>query len=84
VAAVQAGQDWRSGRLAVLVTFDEDDHSAGNHVAAVMLHPSLHHRTVPARLDHHDLSAGVSRLVGAKPLHGAVHRRGVLAAFGLA
>jgi phosphatidylinositol-3-phosphatase len=81
---VQAGPDWRAGRLAVLVTFDEDDHSAGNHVAAVLLHPSLRHARVRRHLDHHDLSASVSRLVGAPPLRGAASRRGLLAAFGLA
>jgi phosphatidylinositol-3-phosphatase len=81
--AVQAGPDWRSGRLAVLVTFDEDDHSAGNHVAAVLMHPSLHGVRVRRRLDHHDLSAAVSRLVGAEPLRGAAHRTGILAAFRL-
>ena len=81
---VQAGPDWRAGRLAVLVTFDEDDYSAGNHVAAMLLHPALHRSRVPQRLDHHDLSAGLSRLAGAAPLHGAARRRGLLAAFGLA
>jgi len=81
---LQAGPDWRAGRLAVLVTFDEDDHSAGNHVAAVMMHPSLHGVRVRKHLDHHDLSAGVSRLVGAAPLREAAHRRGLLAEFGLA
>jgi hypothetical protein len=80
---VKAGPDWRSGRLAVLVTFDEDDHSAGNHVAAVLMHPSLHGVRVRRRLDHHDLSAAVSRLVGAPPLRGAAHRAGILAAFRL-
>ena len=53
-------------------------------VAAVLLHPSLHQSRVPQRLDHHDLSAGLSRLAGAAPLRGAVRRRGLLAAFGLA
>jgi acid phosphatase len=80
---VKAGPDWRSGRLAVLVTFDEDDHSAGNHVAAVLLHPSLHGVRVRRRMDHHDLSAAVSRLVGAPGLRGAAHRSGILAAFRL-
>jgi hypothetical protein len=81
---VKAGPDWRSGRLAVLVTFDEDDRSAHNHVAAVLMHRGTHHVRVRQRMDHRDLSASVSRLVGAEPLRGAARRRGVLAAFGLA
>ena len=81
--AIQAGADWKAGRLAVLVTFDEDDHSAGNHITAVLMHPSLHGVRVDQRLDHLDLSASASRLVGAQPLRDAAGRAGVLAAFGL-
>jgi acid phosphatase len=82
--AIQAGADWKAGRLAVLVTFDEDDHSAGNHITAVLMHPSLHGVRVDQRLDHRDLSASASRLLGAQPLREAAGRAGVLAAFGLA
>jgi acid phosphatase len=80
---VQAGPDWRAGRLAVVVTFDEDDHSAGNHVTAVVLHPSLHGVRVSRRLDHRDLSASASRLAGGAPLRDARGRAGLLAAFHL-
>jgi len=34
------GPDWRSGRLAVVLTADEDDDSAGNNVLTVVIHPS--------------------------------------------
>jgi len=82
--AVQAGADWKSGRLAVLVTFDEDDHTSGNRITTVLMHPSLHGVRVDRRLDHLDLSASASRLLGAQPLRDAAGRAGVLAAFGLA
>jgi hypothetical protein len=35
VRAVEAGPDFRSGRLTVVVTFDEDDYRSGNHVLTV-------------------------------------------------
>jgi phosphatidylinositol-3-phosphatase len=82
--AVQAGPDWRAGRLALVVTFDEDDHSAGNHVATVVMHPSLHGVRVSRRMDHRDLSASASRLAGGRPLRDAKERAGLLAAFHLA
>ena len=82
--AVQAGPDWKAGRLAVLVTFDEDDHTAGNRITAVLMHPSLHGVKVDRRLDHRDLSASASRLLGGQPLREAAGRPGLLEAFGLA
>jgi phosphatidylinositol-3-phosphatase len=81
---IQAGPDWRAGRLAVVVTFDEDDSTAANHVATVVLHPTLHGSRVRSRLDPRDLSAAVSRIAHGAPLRGASRRRGLLAAFHLA
>ena len=82
--AIEAAPEWRTGGLAVFVTFDEDDHSAGNHITGVLMHPALHAARVTERLDHRDLSASASRLLGGNPLHEAVRRPGLLAAFGLA
>jgi acid phosphatase len=82
--AVQAAPEWRTGGLAVFVTFDEDDRSAGNHITGVLMHPALHGVRVSDRLDHRDLSASASRLLGGRPLHDAAGRPGLLAAFGLA
>jgi acid phosphatase len=82
--AVQSAPEWRTGGLAVFVTFDEDDRSAGNHVSGVLMHPALHGVRVTDRLDHRDLSASASRLLGGRPLHAAADRPGLLAAFGLA
>jgi acid phosphatase len=84
VRAIEAGPDWKAGRLAVLVTFDEDDHTAGNRISAVVMHPSLRGVRVDRRLDHRDLSASASRLLGTQPLREAAGRPGMLAAFGLA
>ncbi len=55
---VMSGPDWRAGRLAVVVTADEDDRSAGNRVLTVVLHPSLDgtHRVVTTPLNHYSLT----------------------------
>ena len=65
---VLAGPDFRSGRLAVVVTFDEDDRLAQNHVAAAVLHPSLAGVRVRDRLDHFSLARSVSGLAGRRGL----------------
>ena len=41
---IMAGPDWRSGRLAVVLTADEDDMSRDNPVLTVVAHPSLRGR----------------------------------------
>lgn len=78
------GLDFRVGRLAIVVTFDEDDHHADNRIFTAVLHPALHGTRVTARLDHGALSGAVSRLVGAPPLRDAAKAPDLLGAFGLA
>jgi hypothetical protein len=79
-----AGQDFRSGRLAIVVTFDEDDRHAGNNILTAVLYVGLHGKTVTEHLDHLALSHSVSRLVGAPPLRDAAKSPDFLGAFGLA
>jgi phosphatidylinositol-3-phosphatase len=81
--ALLSGRDFRSGRLAVVVTFDEDDHHAGNHVLTVVLHRSLHGMTVRSGLNHYDLSRSASQLAGKPPLAHARGAADALAAFHL-
>lgn len=79
-----ASQDFRTGRLAVVVTFDEDDHRANNSILTAVLHQRLRGSKVAARVDHNALSHAVSRLVGARPLRDAARAPDLLSAFGLA
>jgi acid phosphatase len=80
---ITSGPDFRSGRLVVVVTFDEDDQRHGNHIAAVVLHPNL--RGVQARkpMNHLNLSAFLSNLSGEQGLRDAKGRPGILSGFGL-
>jgi acid phosphatase len=85
---IKNGPDFRSGRLAVIITWDEDDRSSDNRVAMVVLHPvlkgrNLKARKVATRLDHYALSATISRLGRARPLRDAEDAPDILAAFGL-
>ena len=80
---IKNGPDFRSGRLAVIVTWDEDDRSTDNRVAMVVIHPDLKGRNVTTRLDHYALSAAISRLGRARPLRDANRAPDLLAAFGL-
>jgi acid phosphatase len=53
---VFAGPDWKSGRLAVVLTADEDDHTQSNKVLTVVIHPSQDHHVVGTRLTHYSLT----------------------------
>ena len=81
---VMSGPDWRSGRLAIVVTADEDDHHQDNTVLTVVLHPSLHGGVVHTPLTHYSLSRSLSEVAGAAALGEAAHAPSLLAAFGLA
>lgn len=61
---VFAGPDWRAGRLAVVLTADEDDSDHGNRVLTVVIHPSQHHHVVRQRLDHYALAGLYADVVG--------------------
>ena len=66
-----AGADFRTGRLAVVVTFDEDDNHAHNQILTAVLHKGLRATTVATRLNHLALSRSASGLVGRSGLRGA-------------
>lgn len=54
---LMSGADFRSGKLAIVVTADEDDRSsASNRVLTVVLSRSLSHVVVRTRLTHYSLS----------------------------
>ena len=80
---IEAGPDFRAGRLAVVLTFDEDDRYTGNHVLTAVMHPARRGVVVTRRLNHYSLSAAASRLVGVTPLRKAVGTSNFLTAFGL-
>lgn len=78
-----SGPDWRSGRLAIVITADEDDHRQDNTVLTTVLHPSVDHRVVSADLTHLSLSRALSEVAGQPPLRDAAGAPSLLRAFGL-
>jgi hypothetical protein len=80
---IKKGPDFTSNRLAIVITWDEDDDHSGNQVPMVVIHPSLKGKQVTARLDHYGLSASIARVGGIPPLRRAEKGADVLAAFDL-
>jgi phosphatidylinositol-3-phosphatase len=72
VGPVLAGPDFTSGRLVVVITADEDDHSAGNAVLTVVAGRDLPgHQVVTAPLTHLSLSRLYAEVLGFAPLRDA-------------
>ncbi|WP_270889099.1 alkaline phosphatase family protein [Pedococcus sp. 5OH_020] len=80
---VMAGPDWRSGRLAVVLTADEDDRTAGNRVLTVVAHPSLRHVVVAQPLTHYSLTRLYAEVTGTSPLGRGAQAPSMAQAFGL-
>ena len=80
---VFAGPDWKSGRLAVVLTADEDDHTQGNTVLTVVIHPSQDHHVVTTRLTHYSLTRLYDEVAGLPYLRNAATAPSMATAFGL-
>ena len=83
MSKVFAGQDWRSGRLAVVLTADEDDRAHGNRVLTVVIHRSQQHHVVTQRLNHYSLTRLYDEAAGLRYLNGARTATSMASAFGL-
>ncbi len=83
MSRIESGPDFTSGQLAVIVTFDEDDNHAGNHVAFVVAAAQLHGKTVTSRFTHGSLAAAPARMFGLPPLRYSAGDADVLKAFSL-
>ena len=82
--SILSGPDFTSGRLAVVITADEDDRSQNNHVLTVVLDAAGHGgQIVSAPLSHYSLSGLYSQVIGSAPLGQARTAPDMLAAFGL-
>jgi len=77
------GPDWKSGHLAVVLTADEDDKSAGNTVLTVVIHPSQKANMVTSPLTHYSLTRLYEEVAGTRYLFGAASAPSMTTAFGL-
>lgn len=80
---VFAGDDWKSGRLAVVLTADEDDRAHGNRVLTVVIHPSQDQNVVNQRLTHYSLTRLYDEVARLPFLHKAKGATSMATAFGL-
>jgi hypothetical protein len=83
MAKVFAGPDWQSGRLAVVLTADEDDRAHGNRVLTVVIHRSQKNHVVSKRLNHYSLTRLYDEVAGLPYLHRAKGATSMAKAFGL-
>lgn len=81
--SVLAGPDWRSGRLAVVLTADEDDRRAGNRVLTVVIHRSQRGAVVSTPLTHYSLTRLYEDVAGVRHLYEAADATSMSDAFGL-
>jgi hypothetical protein len=80
---VLASHDFSSGRLAVVVTADEDDKSSGNAVLTSVLSTRLSHKVVTAHLTQYSLTRYIAQVLGVPPLRNGRSAPDMKAAFGL-
>jgi acid phosphatase len=78
---VMVGPDYRAGRLAVVVTFDEDDGSSGNVVLTTVISPYTSHVVSPTPYTHYSLARYLGEVTGTAPLGAAASAPSLRSAF---
>lgn len=82
VPQIMAGPDYRAGRLAVVITFDEGAGTNQN-IPFVIVHPSLTAKVITTRYTHYGLARLYTDILGLAPLQAGATEPGLRAAFGL-
>ena len=83
VATLQAGPDWKSGELTIVITGDEDNKKEDNRVLTVVIHPSLSGKVVSTPLTLYSLSGFLFDHAHNPRLLNAATAPDMAAAFGL-
>ncbi|HET8559392.1 MAG TPA: alkaline phosphatase family protein [Marmoricola sp.] len=84
VNMVRKGTDWTSGRLAIVITADEDDDHHGNRVLTIVASRSTPHgRVVKKRLNHYSLTRLYDDVLGVGRLRHAKTAASMTKAFGV-
>ena len=79
---LMSGPDWRRGRLAIAVTFDEGD--GANDVPFVLIAPGVPGAVTGRPADHYALTRLIDQIIGARPLRRAAGAPDVARQLGLA
>lgn len=83
VPQLMSGPDYTSGNLTIVITFDEDDSSAGNNVAFVVIDPRLSGKVVASAATHYSLTRWLDANVGAPLLRSGATAPDLKSAFGI-
>jgi acid phosphatase len=83
IGLAMSGPDFRSGRLVIVVTADEDDGSQGNAVLTIVVHPSVRGVVASSPMSLLSLSRLYSEVLGLPPLRDAASAPSMTDAFGL-
>jgi len=81
VPVIMSGPDWRHGRLAIAIVFDEGE--SGLRVPFVLIAPGLSGAVTRQPFDHYALTRLIDRIIGAPPLRQAADAPDVAQALGL-
>jgi phosphatidylinositol-3-phosphatase len=81
VPRLMSGPDWRAGRLAIVVTFDEGETT--EQVPAVIIAPGLSGAVLRQPVSHYALTRLIDRVIGAAPLRHAATAGNLAGALGL-
>jgi hypothetical protein len=82
IPVLMSGPDWRSGRLAVVVVFDEGETT--EQVPFVFMAPGLSGVKITEAADHYALTRLIDKIIGAPPLRRASSAANVAAVLGAA
>jgi len=82
MAQIMAGPDYRAGRLAVLITWDEGD-ARSNHIPLLAVSPGTRHVTITRPVTQCHLLRTVEELLGLTPLGCAARATSMAGEFGL-
>ena len=81
VPVIMSGPDWRHGRLAIAIVFDEGD--PGLQVPFVLIAPGLSGAVTRQSFDHYALTRLIDQVIGAPPLRQAAGAPDVARRLGL-
>ncbi|GAB7006276.1 hypothetical protein JCM18899A_37490 [Nocardioides sp. AN3] len=83
IGVLTAGPDWKAGRLAIVVTADEDDKHSGNRVLTVVATRSQARRVVATPLNHYALTGFLEDVLHVRHLRHARTAPSLAKAFGI-
>jgi acid phosphatase len=83
IGQLTAGPDWAAGRLAIVVTADEDDSSDNNRVLTVVASRYQQPKVVTTPLNHYSLTRFIEDVLHVRHLRNAQYAADMRAAFGV-